>query len=187
MKLAILLDLFIRFFKIGLVGFGGGWAIIPIIQKELVEDAGYISENEFYNLVAIAGSTPGPVAVNAATYVGFQIAGLPGAVVATMGVIIPPFFIISLIAYGLTQYFNNRIVQSILKALKATIIGLIIVVLYSTFRETVWKLPGFHEVGIALTITTIVILLILVWRVHPIIVILLMIGVGILLGALHVW
>ncbi len=187
MKIGLLIDLFIRFFKIGLVGFGGGWAIIPIIQKELVEDAGYLSMDEFYDLVAIAGSTPGPVAVNAATYVGFQLAGLPGAAIATLGVILAPFTIISLIAYGLSQYLGNRIMQAMLKALKATIIGLIIIVFYTTFKETVLKLPGMREIAIAVTISTLVVLLILYWRVHPIIVILLMAGIGILLGLLHIW
>jgi chromate transporter len=186
-KMSLLLDLFIRFFKIGLVGFGGGWAILPIIEREIVEDAGYLSEAEFYDLVAVAGSTPGPVAVNAATYVGFKLAGLPGATAATLGVILPPFTIISLISYGLTQYFSNHIVQALLKGLKAAVIGLIVIALYSTFKTTVLSLPNIIQITVAIMVAGLVIIIVEWLRIHPIIAILIAGGIGAALGLLHVW
>ncbi len=185
-RIALLIDLFIRFVKIGLVGFGGGWAILPIIQREIVEDAHYLSEDEFYNLVAIAGSTPGPVAVNAATYVGFKTAGLPGAVIATLGVVLPPFTIISFITYSLTQFLDNRLVQAVLKGLKAAIIALIIVVLYSTFKASINGLTTIQVLA-SVAITLLVLILVVYFRVHPIMAILLAGFIGLILGVVKIW
>ncbi len=185
-KIAILVDLFIRFIKIGLVGFGGGWAILPIIQREIVEEGGYLNESEFYDLVAIAGSTPGPVAVNAATYVGYKVGGLTGAFMATLGVIIPPFTIISLIAYGLSQYLNNRIVQALLRGLKGAIIGLIAVVLYSTFKSSTINLSIIQTITL-LSISGLVLFLVIYLKIHPIIAILLAGLIGVILGVLKIW
>ncbi len=183
-SLRILLELFIRFLKIGAVGFGGGWAILPIIEREIVEDAGWISKDEYLNLVAIAGSTPGPVAVNAATYIGFKVAGIVGAIIATLAVILPPFTVITTIVYFLSSYINNKIVQSILNALKAGVIGLITLALYTTFREVYLKNLGITTL-VALSIITIyVIITIGVLKIHPFLVILSLIPIGIALGLL---
>ncbi len=187
MNTRLLLELFLRFLKIGLVGFGGGWAILPIIQREIVEDAGWLSEDEYMDIVAIAGSTPGPVAVNAATYVGFKLAGPIGAAVATLAVVLPPFTIISIIAYTLTQYIANKLIQALLKGLKAAVLGLIIIVLYTTAKQVFTKTTGLVETTITLTITIYVVIAIEAFKIHPIIALLSAATIGIILGALHIW
>ncbi len=187
METRLLVELFLRFFKIGLVGFGGGWGILPIIQREIVEDAGWLSEDEYMDIVAIAGSTPGPVAVNAATYVGFKLAGPTGAFVATLAVVLPPFTIISLIAYGLSQYVTNRLVQAMLKGLKAAVIGLIVIVLYTTAKQTYTTLTTPLQVIATIAITTIMVVAVTAFKIHPIIPLLAAAAIGILLGIAKIW
>lgn len=87
-------QLFATLFKIGLFTFGGGYAMFPLLERELVEKRGWIEKEEFIDMVAIAESTPGPVAINTATFVGFRRAGIPGSLVATLGVCLPSFLII---------------------------------------------------------------------------------------------
>ncbi|MCD6301705.1 MAG: chromate transporter [Staphylothermus sp.] len=183
-SLRMLLELFMRFLKIGIIGFGGGWAILPIIEREIVEDAGWISKDEYLNLIAIAGSTPGPIAVNAATYIGFKMAGFIGAIVATVAVILPPFTVITTIVYFLSIYINNKIVQSVLNVLKAGVIGLITLALYTTFKEVYLKnMPISNLLPLAI-ITIYVIITIGILKIHPFLVILSLIPIGIALGLL---
>ncbi len=187
MNIPLLLDLFIRFLKIGVVGFGGGWAILPIIEREVVEDAGWITSEEYSNLVAIAGSTPGPITVNAATYIGFKLAGLPGALIATFAVILPPLTIVSIIAYTLTSAINHRLVQALLNGLKAAVIGLIIVALIGTIQQTHLALPKpIHTIAITIIAIT-VITLVMVFKIHPIVAIILSAMIGLVLGAIGLW
>ena len=88
------LDLFITFANIGAFTFGGGYAMIPLLQKEVVEKKKWIDENEMLDITAISQSTPGPLAINCATFVGYKIGGVWGSILATLGVVIPSFFII---------------------------------------------------------------------------------------------
>jgi len=187
MNVSLLLELFIRFLKVGIVGFGGGWAILPIIERELVEEAKWLSKSEYLNLVAIAGSTPGPVAVNAATYAGFKLAGPLGAFIATLAVVLPPFTIISLIVYSLTTYITNRLVQATLNGLKAAVIGLIILALVTTVKETYATLSEISQVIAATTIIAFIIITVYVFKIHPIIPLLASALIGLILGILKVW
>ncbi len=187
MNIPLLLDLFLRFLKIGVVGFGGGWAILPIIEREIVEDAKWITSEEYSNLVAIAGSTPGPITVNAATYIGFKLAGVPGALVATFAVILPPLTIISIIAYTLTTIVTHRLVQALLNGLKAAIIGLITVALITTIKQTHAALPSSLQTITVAIIAIMVIIAIMMFKIHPIITIILAAILGILLGIAGVW
>jgi len=187
MNVTLLLNLFVRFLKIGIVGFGGGWAILPIIEREIVEEAKWISKEEFMNVIAIAGSTPGPVAVNAATYIGFKLAGPIGAFVATLAVVLPPFTIISLIVYSLTTYFTNRLAQALLNGLKAAVVGLIILALISTVKETFTTLPKPPQILAVTVIIAFVILSVYVFKIHPIISLVVSALVGLMLGLLRVW
>jgi len=173
--------------KIGAVGFGGGWAILPIIEAEVVESAKWLSHEEYTNLVAIAGSTPGPVAVNAATYVGFKLAGPLGAAVATLGVIIPPISIISLIAYGMSQYASNRLVQATLKGLKGAVLGLITVALISMVIDMRLSIEASMELSAILTLALFVIVSVIFLKVHPIIPLLLSALIGFILGVAGFW
>ena len=93
-KLKQLFFLFLTFFKIGLFTFGGGYAMIPIIEREAVDRKNWISKDEFLDILAIAESTPGPLAINSATFVGYKVCGVLGSVFATLGVVLPSFIII---------------------------------------------------------------------------------------------
>lgn len=118
-------QLFIEFFKIGVFTFGGGYAMVPLL-KETVLSNKWLSESQFYDFIGVCESTPGPIGVNLATYVGATQAGFLGSLVATFGVILPSFLIIILVATILAKFIKNRYVQGFLNGLKPVIIGLII-------------------------------------------------------------
>lgn len=116
--------LFFEFFKAGLFAVGGGLATVPFI-REMGAAYGWVTEAEVANIVAIAESTPGPIGVNAATYVGFNVAGIPGSIVATLGLITPSVIIIILVAKAIRKYYQSHTVQSLFKSLRPAAIGLI--------------------------------------------------------------
>ena len=103
-----MIDLFATFFRIGLFTFGGGYAMIPLIEREAVEKKGWIEEKDVLDILAIAESTPGPLAINSATFVGCKMAGVAGAAAATLGVVLPSFAIIGLISLVLQQFMQNQ-------------------------------------------------------------------------------
>ncbi|MGI6782357.1 MAG: chromate transporter [Acholeplasmataceae bacterium] len=113
------LDLFITFFKIGLFTFGGGYVMLGIIEKEVTEKKQWITKDEMFNLLAIAESTPGPFAINAATFIGYKRAKFIGSFLATLAVILPSFIIIILISIFLNQFESNKYIQGFLKGIQA--------------------------------------------------------------------
>jgi len=120
----IYFELFYVFFLIGLFTFGGGYSMIPLIEDETIS-RGWITEETFREVVTISESTPGPVAINMATFVGNQTAGIIGSFFATLGVILPSFLIILLIASVFTKLLDKPIIKAILKGFQAVVIGLI--------------------------------------------------------------
>ncbi|WHH61326.1 chromate transporter [Petroclostridium sp. X23] len=120
----ILFKLFWTFFKIGLFSFGGGYAMIPLIQEE-IQANGWIEAQEFADIVAISQMTPGPIAVNAATYIGVKTAGVLGSVAATLGVSLPSFILVILIAGVMVKFKQNSGVESVLRGIRPVTIGLI--------------------------------------------------------------
>lgn len=116
--------LFVEFFKAGLFAVGGGLATVPFI-REMGANYGWITEAEIANIIAIAESTPGPIGVNAATYVGYNVANIPGSVIATIGLITPSIIIIILIARAIHKYYTSHIVQTLFMSLRPAAIGLI--------------------------------------------------------------
>ena len=120
----IYLLLFLEFFKIGLFTFGGGYAMIPLV-KEVVLEYGWLTESEFYNFIGICESTPGPIAINMATYIGARQGDLLGSICATVGVILPSFIIIILIAALLKNIIKNPYFQAFLTGIKPVVLGLI--------------------------------------------------------------
>jgi len=118
------LDLFITFFKIGLFTIGGGYAMIPLIQQEVVAH-GWLTLLELTDFIAVAESTPGPFAVNIATFVGMEMGGLPGALLTTTAVVLPSFIIILFIAKVFTNFQQNKWVQGTLYGMRPVVIGLI--------------------------------------------------------------
>ena len=119
-----ILLLFFEFFKTGLFAVGGGLATVPFI-RDMGATYGWITEAEIANIIAIAESTPGPIGVNAATYVGYLVAGIPGAVLSTLGLVTPSVIIIILVAKAIKKYSDSYLVQSLFKALRPAAIGLI--------------------------------------------------------------
>ena len=121
-----LLILFWTFLKIGLFTFGGGYAMLPMIEKEIVEKRNWLDEEVFSDMVAIAEATPGPIAVNMATFVGCRRAGFWGALVSTLGLIIPSFVIILVISLCLALVEENLWVQSAFRGIRAGVVALVI-------------------------------------------------------------
>ncbi|MGV8905891.1 MAG: chromate transporter [Acetobacterium sp.] len=125
----IFLELFITFFKIGFFTFGGGYAMIPLMQQEVVGNQ-WMTLTELTNVIAISQSTPGPFAVNAATFVGMSMGGLLGALIAAVAVVLPSFIIILIIAKAFTNFQNNKWVQGALFGMRPIVIGLIAAVVF---------------------------------------------------------
>lgn len=123
--------LFLTFFKIGAFTFGGGYAMIPLIQREAAEKKKWISEQELLDIVAVAESTPGPIAINSATFVGSKAAGFFGAFCATFGVVLPSFLIILAISTVLSQFESLRLVQYAFAGIRAGVLALILKALWS--------------------------------------------------------
>ena len=113
----IYLHLFLSFLQIGLFSFGGGYAAMPLIQDQVVTLNHWLSMKEFTDLVTISQMTPGPIAINSATFVGIKIAGIPGAVAATFGCILPSCIIVTIIARLYLKYRNMAALQSVLSTL----------------------------------------------------------------------
>ncbi len=119
-----LAKLFFTFAKIGLVGFGGGMAILPLIYQS-VSEFNAIDEEEFANLFAISQATPGPLAVNAATFSGFETAGIPGALAATIGVAFPAFILVAICVKFLNKYKQSQLVQGAFTGIRPVAVGMI--------------------------------------------------------------
>lgn len=129
------LILFVTFFKIGAFTFGGGYAMIPLIQKEVVEKKKWISDADILDIIAIAESTPGPIAINSATFVGFKVAKTFGSFCATLGVVLPSFVIISLIALVLSEFSSYEAVQFAFRGIRAGVLALVIKALISMYKQ----------------------------------------------------
>lgn len=126
-KASILLRrLFFVFFKIGAFTFGGGYAMLPLIEKEVVENQHWISDEEILDIVAISQSTPGPLAINAATFIGYRVAGAAGSVLATLGSVLPSLVIISIISYFFTQFRENMWVSYAFLGIRAGVVALMV-------------------------------------------------------------
>lgn len=121
----IYLLLFWEFFKIGLFSFGGGYAMIPLMQEACAKH-NWIDENMMLNYIGVSESTPGPIAINLATFIGSSQGGLFGAVIATLGVVLPSFVIILIIATLLKTFIKNRYVQAVLKGIRPVVVGMIL-------------------------------------------------------------
>lgn len=125
-KLKTISELFGVFLKIGAFTFGGGYAMIPLIQRETVDSKKWITDEDILEIIAIAESTPGPIAVNAATFVGYRVCKIPGAVAATLGVVLPSFVIISLISLLLCEFENLRVIKCAFFGIRAGVLALLI-------------------------------------------------------------
>ena len=138
----IYLELLIGFLKVGLFSFGGAYAAIPLI-REVVLSYGWVSEEMLTDMIAVSESTPGPIMVNLATYVGTSQAGIPGAIIATLASILPAFLIILLIMLVMKKALDNKYVQAVMRGLQACVIGVITAVgCYMLYQNAVLPLTA---------------------------------------------
>ena len=182
----IYLVLFLTFLKIGTFTFGGGYAMIPLIQEEVVKYS-WMTMEELINFIAISESTPGPFAINIATFVGNTAGGFLGAVVCTLGVILTSFILILFISKFFDKYQNNKIVKGCMNGLRPAVVGLIGAAVLTTFISVffpkgevvnVLKSSSFYEMLIILIST----LVMSIRKIHPIIIILVSALFGIIIG-----
>lgn len=124
-KRALCLKLFLKFLKIGAFTFGGGYAMIPLIRREIALREGWIEDKDILDILAVSESTPGPIAVNTATFVGYRVAGPLGAACATVGVVLPSFVIILLVAKFYQAFQTNTLVKGCMNGLRPTVVGMI--------------------------------------------------------------
>ncbi len=118
-------QLFLTFFKIGSFTIGGGYAMIPLIEKEVVQNKKWIAEREFVDMLAMAQSAPGVMAINTAVFVGYKLRGLTGSIIAALGTALPSFIIIVLIAMFFVEFRSNTIVDKIFKGIRPAVVALI--------------------------------------------------------------
>ena len=127
--------LFLTFLKIGAFTFGGGYAMIPLIQKEAVTKRRWIEDKDILDIVAIAESTPGPIAINSATFVGFEVAGFWGAFASTFGVVLPSFLMIAAISLVLKEFQHMQAVQYAFNGIRAGVLALILKAFWSMYKQ----------------------------------------------------
>lgn len=152
-KFKILIDLALSYFKIGLFTFGGGLAMIALLDREYVDKRKWIDRDEFESVVAIAESTPGPVAINCATYIGYKVAGILGSIIATVAVCLPSFFIIYLISIFFDKFMSFKVVQHAFTGIQVSIIFLILgagIKFFKAMKKTAFNLFVFCSVFICM-------------------------------------
>jgi chromate transporter len=121
----IYLQLFLSYLKIGFFGFGGGYAMLSLIQNEIVEQRGWLSATQFADIVAVSQITPGPIAINSATYIGFEVAGFWGSAIATFAVCLPSLTLMLSLTWFFLRHRDNRYIQTIVKAVGPVVVGMI--------------------------------------------------------------
>lgn len=169
----ILVKLFLAFLKIGTFSFGGGYAMLPFIQKEIVEKNHWISMSEFSDIIGISQMTPGPVAINSATFVGYKVSGVIGSIMATVGVVTTSFILISIINKILDKFKESTIIKAALAGMRPILIALIIYAFIDLAKESY---RDFKSIIITLIIGAIL----FTNKVHPILVIVIAAILGLL-------
>lgn len=123
--MAVIWDLFITFFRIGAFSFGGGYAMIPLLESEVIDIRGWLTNAEFIDIIAVAEMTPGPIAVNSATFVGYRVANTLGSVIATIGVVLPSLLVMLTILTFINRFRNSKYVDWVFKGIRPVVLGLI--------------------------------------------------------------
>ena len=145
--------LFATFFKIGAFTFGGGYAMIPLIQHEAVEKHGWVTDDDILEIIAIAESTPGPIAINSATFVGYRTCGVLGSLCATLGVVLPSFGIILAISYVLREFQQIKAVQYAFNGIRAGVLALLFKALWSMYKKSPKGWASYVVMGGAFVLT----------------------------------
>lgn len=161
-----IIELFISIFKIGAFTFGGGYAMIPLIEEEIVNNKVWLSKEEFVDILIVAQSLPGALAVNTSIFLGYKISGILGAITALMAVILPSFFIILIIAIFFMQFRDNYYVNAAFKGITAAVPMLVLVGAISLSKGVQKNIRTIITVIIALVV-------LIVFKIHPVLVIIL--------------
>ncbi|MGH4052403.1 MAG: chromate transporter [Clostridium sp.] len=172
-----LIKIFLSFLKIGAFSFGGGYAMLPIIQREIVDNNKWITAKEFIDIIGISQMTPGPIAINSATFVGFKVSGILGSVAATFGVVSFSFLLVSIANHYILKFKESYIMKAALAGMRPAMIGLIISVFLSLGRES------YKDVK-SVVIGIIILGLLLSNKLHPILVIVISALLGIIFYSL---
>ena len=151
-KMKKILTLFITFFKIGAFTFGGGYAMIPLIQKEVAEEKGWITDEEILDVIAIAESTPGPIAINSATFVGYKVCGFWGAFFSTLGVVLPSFVIILVISFVLREFAELKPVRYAFFGIRAGVLALVLKAFVSMYKQCPKNLVSYILAALAFAV-----------------------------------
>ena len=157
-KIKLCLKLFLTTFKIGLFTFGGGYAMIAVFENEFVSNKKWIEQEEFTDLIAIAESTPGPIAINSATYIGYKVAGILGSVFATLGMVLPSLLIIFIISLFLNEFLQIQLVSKAFKGIQACVAFLILsagLKMFIKSKKTVFSIIVFALVCLSVVLCTI--------------------------------
>ena len=183
----MLLDLFLCFVQVGLFSIGGGYAAMPMIQAKAVEHYHWLTMGEFTDLMTIAEMTPGPITVNSATFVGIRMAGIPGALVATLGCIFPSCIIVSLLSLVYRKYKGLPMLDGVLKCLRPVVVALILSAGLSILNLVVFggaelRIEAVDWQGVCLFAAAFFALR--KWRANPILVMTLCGAAGLLLGCI---
>lgn len=188
----ILWELFYTFFTIGLFTIGGGYAMLPLIQQRVLEN-GWLEEQAIIDFIAVSESTPGPFAINIATYVGQETGGVLGAVCATLGVVLPSFLVILIVAQFYEKFKQSRLVAGAMTGLRPVVIGLIASAVVSMAAQVFLPL-GFALASVtnvtfvfSAIIFALMLVLVFVKKVHPIVIIVLSAVLGIAGGYAELW
>jgi chromate transporter len=183
MDLNLLFRLFYEFMIVGIFAIGGGMSALPLIENVVVRN-NWLTSAAFYQMVAISESTPGPIGINVATYVGYDQAGLIGGITASLATVFLPFVFLMIIIRALNKYYKTKAVQAIFKALRATIIGLILTAAFNISTITLFEIELISiDLLNAINYGNVIIFIIILfgfmkYKKHP----LLYIGAGALLG-----
>ena len=139
----IIFELFISFLKIGAFSFGGGYAMLPLIEKEIIEVHKWLTLPEFIDILAVVEMTPGPVAINSATFLGYKVAGVLGSIVATTAVVLPSIVVILIIARFLSKFKNSPYVEWAFKGIRPVVLGLIITASLTVSKNSILDIKSF--------------------------------------------
>ena len=162
--MSILIKIYLSFFKIGAFSFGGGYAMLPLIEREIVSTNNWITFKEFVDIIGISQMTPGPIAINSATFVGYKVSGVLGAISATLGVVSFSFILVSIANHYILKFKESYIMKAALSGMRPALIGLIISVFLSLGRESYKDIKS-------IIIGIIILGILLTNKLHPILVI----------------
>ena len=146
-------QIFVSFFRIGAFTFGGGYAMIPLIQHEAVEKRKWVTDEDILDIVAIAESTPGPIAINSATFVGYRAAGVLGSACATLGVVLPSFVIILALSFVLSQFQDVQAVQYAFNGIRVGVLALLVKALWTMYKKNPKSYIGYGIMLAAFLVT----------------------------------